>query len=189
MNSFKSGIKYEQHVKQVFRRFGLKTVESTGGCKKRPDVSIIIGERRINFECKTKRAFEGGACGFDIVDGFLVNRNLFFTHLIGNHVPWGGKIPSFKLGNKDFDVWTNEKHLFRDEYIIVSPDSISRYYRDNDVHYILIQNIGYFHTGDDVLGLKCNQFKPNTRLRIRCKQHSGSSLPSSIQASLVFKIT
>lgn len=188
MNAFKSGMKFEQRVRNTFKRHGFSVRDLTGGSKKGPDVSILFRGSEVNFECKTKNSFEGGGRRFCVRNNILVLEDSLFESFLGVHIPWGGRIPAFKLGDGSFDVWMNEKNHFKDEYILIPRDAVSMYYSSNMIHYIIVENKGIYHTGSDPMMIGCPLFTCMCRLRIRCKRHSSSSMPSSVQASLIFKL-
>lgn len=187
MNSFKSGMRFETKVKLIFTRFGFNVMDNTGGSKKGPDVSILHNSKHVTFECKTKNSFEGGGKCMNVVDDKLTTGpETFFNNILNDFVPWGGKIPSFKNGDKSFERWMNERHVFRDEYVTIPPDSVSQYYYMNNVNYMIIEKKGIYHTGKDPMGIGCPLFTCDCKMRIRCKRHSSSSMPTSVQMSLVF---
>lgn len=187
MNAYATGMKFEKMVRKTFVKHGFTVLENTGGSKSRPDVSILYKGIQVNIECKTKNGFEGGAHGLHVDNGRLVSHDSFFANLLNNVNIWDGRIPSFKLGNKDFDVWINEKHLYKDIWVDIDPTCVSHYYARKSIHYIMIEGDGIYTTGHDPLYLGCPLFTCRNRLRIRCKRHSSSSMPSTVQASLVFK--
>lgn len=186
MNSFKSGMKFEHHVRSLFVKRGFYVFKDTGGSKSRPDISILYNDTRVNFECKTKNAFEGGGQGLHVHQGRLVSHDTFFKTILDGINLWDGRIPQFKIGNKDFDVWINERLNFRDVWVDIDSKSVARYYAQRGIHYLIIQDTGIYHTGEDPMKLGCPYFECRNRIRIRCKRHSSSSMPSTVQASLIF---
>lgn len=186
MNAFKTGMKFEKHVQSIFVKHGFHVFKETGGSKCGPDISILYNGVRVNFECKTKNAFEGGGRVLHMNNGKLRTCDTFFDSLLNGVDIWGGRVPQFKLGNKDFTVWMNESIHFKDIWIDIDSTSVARYYACHDIHYVIIEKTGIYHTGKNPMNIYCPYFECHNRLRIRCKRHSSSSMPSSVQASLVF---
>jgi hypothetical protein len=50
-----------------------------------------------------------------------------------------------------------------------------------------VRGKGIYHTGVDPMGWGVPMFAPPCRLRIRAKQHHGSSVPNDVQVCFVFK--
>lgn len=157
------------------------------GSQKGVDLVLEVDNKKVGIECKTRNAFEGGARSFTLSDNKLKMKDEFFNSIIGSYLPFGGRIPQFLLGKKEIREWEEEKENFKGEYICLSDRHIvSNYYNKKNVSYIQIENHGLYHTGNDVLDLKVPHFLCEIKIRIRCKQHTSSSLPSSVQASLIF---
>jgi hypothetical protein len=153
------------------------------------DISFKIDKVDTLFfvECKNKGSFEGGGKRFKLVDNkLIIPEECIHKSLLIDYIPFKGEIPSFLKGDKNMKKWKEEKINFKDEYIRVASDTINEYYQKKGVHYIQIENYGLYHTKEDILKLGTIKFEVSTKIRIRCKQHSSSSLPSSVQASFVF---
>jgi len=173
----KQGKKYENVIHGILEGFGEKVLE-TAGSSRRPDVTIIRGDTKVSFEVKSGNATEGGQEKVPLVNGHLEFKN---------EIMWEGKVPAFLRGDKTKDTWLSEKMNFGTKYIPIEDRSIiSKYYKDKGSSYIQVQHKGLYHTGEDVLGLGVPLFEADTKWRVRCKQHSGSSVPGSVMASHVF---
>lgn len=188
-----NGVRYENRILQILSGFDwnqhpiIITSHITGGSSRLNDVVVMVNGRRIAFEVKNKNSFEGGSKVLkkDGTDGSLMLPSGLFGNEDG-HVPWGGRTPSFIDGDKSIETWEKEKPFFRAEYRPISMDAVRLYYKQKGSDYIQVEGKGLYHTGDDPLTLGVPLFKCLTKIRIRCKQHTSSTLPSSVQASLVF---
>lgn len=189
---FYSGISYENKVLSTLCGLSydgspIHKTDKTGGATSNPDIQLIIGNVKVNIEVKNKGAFEGGGKTMKIVNGRLSCPNgTIHCDILANRVPWSGRIPSFMKGDKSLHTWNREKALFRDEYYRISSDMISAYYKTKHVNYIQVEDKGLYHTGHDILGLDVPLFECRARLRIRCKQHGSTSMPSSVQTVFTY---
>lgn len=159
-----------------------------GGSTVNPDIQFQIDNKIINIEAKNKNSSEGGQKTMHFKDGLLICKDNTTIHseILSNYQPWSGNIPSFLKGDKSFDTWLSEKKMFKDEYKFISSDVIRKYYKDKNIHYIQIQEKGLYHIDTDVLNIGTPIFDCESKLRIRCKQHGSSSMPSSVQAVFIF---
>lgn len=189
-NCLANGIRYERRVllmlsETAWREHPIVTKSRTGGATRLNDIVVVVDGKKVVFEVKNKNSFEGGGRVLKDADGSLTMP----IGLLGNEVeytPWKGRIPSFLRGDKNIERWKVEKPYFRDEYRPVSIDAMRLYYKEKGVDYIQIEGKGLYHTGNDPLVLGVPPFSCFSRIRIRCKQHTSSTLPGSVQASLVF---
>lgn len=173
----KQGKKYENVIRDIFEGLGEKVLE-TAGSSRRPDVTIIRGDTKVSFEAKSGNATEAGQQKVSLVNGHLEFKN---------EIMWEGRVPAFLKGDKTKDIWLAEKMNFGTKYIPIEDRSVvSKYYKDKGSAYIQVQHKGLYHTGEDVLSLGVPLFEADTKWRVRCKQHTGSSVPGSVMASLVF---
>jgi hypothetical protein len=177
----------EIRVRDLFRSRGIHALDQTAGSTNAHDVVIVHNGQQYGVEVKSKNASEGGQKMFQFRDDRLHLDDEYFTSLIGDYVPFNGKVPSFFKGDKSFETWITEKHLFKGEYIPVGNDAVTMYYSNKGSKYIYIETKGLYHTGEDPCAFGVPLFLANTRVRIRCKQHGKSSVPGSVMASLVFK--
>jgi hypothetical protein len=177
-----SGIEYE---KRVSTRLGISNI--AGASSK---IDVYDKDREINIECKTKNAFEGGQISLGVKENNYIfpenEKGDLFKKLLNLHTPFDGRIPSFKNGDKSFETWKREKDYFKSYMLECDSTSISEYYKLKGVDYIQIEEKGLYHTGKDIHNYGIPFFEPKTKIRIRCKQHSSSSMPSSIMLSLNF---
>lgn len=185
-----NGTKYERHILQLlsetaWNHHPIATPNKTGGATRLHDIVVVVNSRRVAFEVKSKNSFEGGGKTLRPANG-TIKIPIGFLGSNKEHTCWEGKVPSFLNGDKSTETWKTEKTLFRAEYRPVSADAVRLYYKEKGTDYIQIQGKGLYHTGDDPLMLGVPAFQCPTRIRIRCKQHSSSTLPGSVQASLVF---
>ena len=173
----KRGKKYETVIHDILTSLGEKVLEPAGSSR-RPDVTIVRGETKISFEAKSGSATEAGQASVPLVNGHLE---------FNNEIMWEGKVPSFLTGDKTKDTWLKEKSNFESKYIIIEDRSIiAAYYKSKGSSYIQVEHKGLYHTGEDPLGIGVPLFEADTKWRVRCKQHTGSSVPGSVMASFVF---
>lgn len=189
--SLHSGVSYENKILNILCRLlyagsPICNIGKTGGSTTNPDLQLIINNNKINIEIKNNGGFEGGGKSMKIINNKLMcPKGTLHYDILGETIPWSGRIPSFMKGDKTIHTWKIEKSSFRDEYHRISSDVISSYYKSKGVHYIQIEGKGLYHTGNDILSLGVPLFECRSRIRIRCKQHRSTSMPSSVQA--VFK--
>lgn len=173
----KQGKKYENVIRDILEGFGEKVLP-TAGSSGRPDVTIVRGDSRVSFEAKSGNASEAGQQKIPLVNGHLEFKN---------EIMWEGRVPAFLKGDKTKETWLAEKMNFGTKYVPIEDRSIvSKYYKDKGSAYIQVQHKGLYHTGEDILNLGVPLFEADTKWRVRCKQHTGSSVPGSVMASLVF---
>jgi len=175
--AFHSGQAYERIVAARlatlnFNNIPIRVSQVTAGAGHSDDVSCTISDTLIGIECKTKGGFEGGGRVMKLVEGKLsVVEGGIIKTLLGDYVPFEGRIPSFLQGDSLFDTWKSEKDLFKDEYINAPSYAIAEYYRLKGSQYIQIEGKGFYHTGIDILELGVPLFETQTKLRIRTSKH------------------
>jgi hypothetical protein len=173
--AFYSGQAYERIVAARLSTLNFNNIpiciSGTAGAGHSNDVSCTILDTLIGIECKTKGGFEGGGRVMKLVDGKLHLEDGLIKTLLGDHIPFGGCIPSFLRGDSTFDTWNKEKELFKDEYISAPSYAIAEYYNLKGSQYIQIEGKGFYHTGIDVLNLGLPLFETQTKLRIRTSKH------------------
>jgi hypothetical protein len=204
--SLANGIAYENIVRAelatyLYNDAPLVVTAKTAGAGHGHDVQFTVADLTVFIECKDKGAFEGGGKRFKNIDGVLtIPEDCIHKTLVGAHVPFGGKIPFFLKWGKPVahdaiaaaavaaaaaTTWFAEKDQFNDEYIDLAPTTVADYYKAKGVHYIQVDTKGLYTTGLDILELGVPVFSCPTRVRIRCKIHSGK-IPTSVQAGFVY---
>jgi hypothetical protein len=193
LHSLANGIAYEKKVADAIRRlkYNGNTIivpEGTAGANsKNNDIMMTIQGREYAVEAKNRGAFEGGGKRFQVTEsGLRIPEDGLHKDLLGDYIPWGGRVPSFLRGNKTLELWNLEKDTFKDEYLHVAPETICQYYRQKGASYIQIEDKGVYHTGEDCLSLNVPLFSCEIKIRIRCKRHTSGPMPSSVQASFVY---
>jgi hypothetical protein len=168
--------------------YNIAVPETTAGANSKcSDISVLIKGNRYMFEVKNKGAFEGGGKRFQVGEyGLYIPEDSIHKTLLGNYIPWGGRVPSFLKGDKSLTTWDSEKATFKDEYIEVPEDTICKYYKEKGVSYIQVECKGVYHTGEDVLGFNVPVFSCSIKIRIRCKRHTSGPMPSTVQASFIY---
>jgi hypothetical protein len=193
--AFLSGHSYELKVCQrlatlAFNGTPLRVMGTTAGSTTGDDIRFEIFDRVIGLECKTKGGFEGGGTKMTLVDGKLsVKQDGLLKTLFGDYIPYGGRIPSFMVGDRSPQTWQTEKDMFGDVYIDVPNYSVSDYYRIKGSSYIQVEGKGLYHTGLDILELGVPLFDVQTKLRLRTSKHINrkTGVPTDITLALVFK--
>lgn len=183
----RNGKSYEEKVRLALIKSNNKIqCFKTAGASHSPDIVFELDQKNFTIEVKNKNATECGQRSLKLIEGKLslpdISNNQTHIQYLGNHIPFGGKIPSFLKGNKSLNVWLTEKPLFKDEYLELDRSACRKYYKANGSDYIQIEGKGLYHTGSNPLGLDTPLFECRSRMRIRCKQHGSTSLPSSVQA-------
>lgn len=191
--SLHNGMSYERQI--MTKLCGLsydgspiRTItDRTGGSTPNPDIQLYMGNIQIRIEIKNKNGFEGGGKAMKIINNQLkCPDGTLHNDVLDGRTPWSGNIPSFLKGDKSLHTWYREKQNFRDEYYRILPNVISVYYKSKGVDYIQVEGKGLYHTGNDVLCLGVPLFECRARIRIRCKQHGKTPMPSSVQAVFTF---
>jgi hypothetical protein len=191
-SSLKSGSQYEKSTYTFLQTVPHITCRnSTASAGHGVDIQFTYREQTVGIELKNKGGFEAGGRVMRLHDDKLCldskPETVLFQSLLGDYVPFSGRIPSFLRGDKTFPTWLEEAHLFRDETLVIRDESTTAsYYANKGCSYIQIENYGLYHTGIDVLELGVPFFVCKAKLRIRCKRHGSNSMPSSVQASIVY---
>lgn len=202
-SAFLSGANYEARIARRLTSLywaknaaPVRLVQPPAGATHGNDIQIIAPDgcepSIINIEVKTASAIEAGQrtmklseCRTRLVLPKGPHNDLHRYCLPAGFQPFRGRIPSFVLGHRSYRLWRSEKRHFRSEYIAIEDaDIISRYYKNKGCHYIQLESLGLFHTGENPCEFDVPLFTCRTRLRIRCKQHGSSSLPSSVTCAL-----
>ena len=190
-NCLKNGKQQEETIRNRLQqlkqeKFDIVCDEKTSGSQITPDITFQLKGNIYKIEIKTKRAFEAGGRAFQYKDEQLIMEDPFFRSLLPkNYVPFEGKIPSFKKGDKSLETWSREKQNFKEERIVLDDlDQVALQQKAQGSSYIQIEGYGLYHTGEDVLDLDVPMFTCKVTLRVRCKQHGKTSLPGSVQASI-----
>lgn len=176
----------EEKIKSIIEEYYGFTCSETAGATKGPDLYFTVGEKRVGIEIKSGKANECGQRAMKLIDGKLTlnEKEVLHQKVLGNHVPFGGRVPPFLLRKITYEEWIEEKENFKDEtYIIKNSTIIADYYLAQGSHYIYFEDKGLFHTGD-ILLWNVPEFKCDIKVRIRCKQHSGK-IPSSVQVVIL----
>ncbi len=179
-NSLRSGVLYETRIHTRFhslRYLGSPIEVGTlaGGTHGQDIPTRILGQV-VNWEAKNGGAFEGGGTTLYQSNGVLQvpDGKPLLKSLFEEYRPWGGKIPA-------------KGEMIEDDYKDVATDSIACYYHEKGTHYILVENMGIYHVGHDILNLGVPFFAPEgLRLRTRVTKHMKNGNPTDISTALVF---
>jgi hypothetical protein len=177
--SLHSGVEWETRCAERLRKlcFGGYpiSVGKTAGGGRDQDIPTLIAGMQIGWEAKNKGAFEGGGTTLYEVDGRLSvpEKYPLLRSLFADHVPWG-RIPA-------------KKELVDDDYIDVPSDSLAKYYREKGSVYVIVEGMGLYHTGEDVLNLDVPYIVvPGMRLRTRVTKHMQNGVPTDVSTAIVF---
>lgn len=199
----RSGTNYEKLCFDVLKTFEPKGVKVSlgGGASHTPDLRLEYKGKSVNIEVKTSPQADFGQRSMTLVgettDGYGVLKFRAVpecsVHIreLKDFQPFGGLVPPFMERRISVDEWRRVKADFKDEFVPLSPTAISRYYSEvANCSYVQIKNFGLYHTGEDPLELGVPALLcPRATMRIRCKQHGSTSLPSSVTAAFKSGIT
>lgn len=120
-------------------------------------------------------------------DGQITTDDPFYSQYLPNPIYAG--IPSAISGvDKSEETWRLEKSKFPGLYVdIPGTNHVSDYYRAKGCAYIQTRS-GLYHTGTDVFNFGVPKFEVSCRIRVRPKQHTGSSVPQDVQMCLNFNV-
>lgn len=160
-------------------------IKEVEGAKSGPDIRL----NNIGIECKNKGAFEGGSkkmthdgkrlifTDFDSIHSKILDNLIIYQ---GLNLPW-------YEGKKSDNDWNKVKLIFEpDVYIEANDNSISEYYKNVGTFYIQIEEMGLFHTGDDVLKIGVPYFQCPIKLRIRTSKHKKKGIPTDVTGALIY---
>ena len=189
-----SGKKNEQEVCEQLRRLryrgeAIGVADPAGTNKSAHDTILTIpGMSPIALELKSSGTPEGGGSNLVYHDGQydLPKNPILREYYPVGFQPWDGRAPSCFKDDKSSETWEKERNSFKAIYIDVDNTAVSRYYRAKGAHYIHVRGKGVYHTGEDPMGWGVPVFAPHCKIRIRAKQHKGTSVPQDVQASFNF---
>lgn len=176
-NCLKNGIKYETQCFDILNRLwygnNLIQAQKTAGSKNEVDIICKAGEQTFGVEIKNKGAFEGGSKKLIETDnGMGIKDDCIHKYVIGNNILYNGRI----FSKKELDYFK------KDLYIDAFPQTISEYYSHKGSHYIQIEKLGLYHTGEDILNIGVPFFRcENTKLRIRSTKHKYTDITAALQ--------
>jgi hypothetical protein len=191
--SLPKGLAYEDTIRTAlktiqYNNISLVVPETSAGAGHGQDITVDANGVAVKIECKDKGAFEGGGKVYKVVgDALAIEDDCLHKTLLTDYIPFKGRIPSFLKGDKSLSMWTAEKDQFKDEHVEAASTVIADYYKAKGTHYIQVEGKGLYTTGNDILGLGVPIFSCETTIRIRCKRHTSSTMPSSVQAALTYK--
>lgn len=192
------------HLKHLYYKGHQLQIDyiSGGSGSRGYDGTILVGDKTIHIEMKTKNAFEAAGHTLPLSDDgrWLMSSDTVYYPYVKDiyrdaiRKRWGHAIPSFLKGNTSNDLWRKERASFPDVHLgkegdVLPKNIVSMYYRSMGCDYIQIEDYGLYHTGVDPLELGVPLFECTSWIRIRCKQHSGKGeAPSDVQASINYAI-
>lgn len=192
---FQSGKTYQTLIYQrLCNLFGKLTpdyciIKEVEGAKSGPDIRLISQLYNIGIECKNKGAFEGGSKKMTYDGQRLVFSDFDSIHsrILDNRIIYQGLNLPWYEGKKSDDEWSKVKSVFEpDIYIEANDNSISEYYKNVGTFYLQIEELGLYHTGDDVFEIGVPYFKCPIKLRIRISKHKKKGIPTDVTGALIY---
>lgn len=105
----------------------------------------------------------------------------------------GFPVPPFLTETITYEYWSQVKSEFKDRYLRIPDDTISKAYAAKGSKYIQLRGYGLYRTGEDVCGFDVPFFECEQYVRVRCKRHgkkdaTGKHIPSSVMMSFTPKL-
>jgi hypothetical protein len=187
----KSGFQNERAVHAQIQRLNYNgervQVSEPAGANKNAQDHTLLNCGGLAIESKTAGAFEGGARTMKYRDGaFQPPDHSLLREMVLSVTPlplWGGFVPSCMKGDKSEATWLTEKEHVKEIKGDVPSAVVADYYREKGTHYIQVEGMGLYHTGEDIQGWGVPKFEPTCKIRIRMKQHGSGTVPQDCQAS------
>lgn len=173
-----------------YRGEAIGVADPAGTKKDAPDTVLTLpGMRPIVLELKENKASEGGGSNLVYHDGHYARPKnpVVDRYYPAGYQPWEGRAPSCLVDDKSPETWAREKDSFPGLYLEVSNTAVSEYYRTKGADYIHVRGKGIYHTGEDPMRWGVPMFTPPCRIRIRAKQHHGTSVPQDVQVCFNFR--
>lgn len=174
-----------------YRGEAIRVADPAGTKKDAPDTVLTLSDGHVLvIELKENKASEGGGSNLVYRDGHYARPKnpVVDRYYPAGYEPWEGRAPSCIAGDdKSPETWAREKDSFPGLYLDVADTAVSEYYRSKKVDYIHVKGKGIYHTGTDPMGWGVPAFTPPCRLRIRAKQHHGTSVPNDVQVCFNFR--
>jgi len=193
----KSGGRYESSLAENLSNCSYNgipvIVGKLGGSNKNAtDIPAIISLGPLHIEAKTKNAFEGGSSKFRIENGvYIVPDNPIIARYIPKgYQPFNGFIPSFLLGDTKNSTLEKERieqkklgNPLDTTLVIQDTNAVADYYASKGVHYFHWEDLGLYHTGNDIYNFGVPLLEMKLGIRIRCKPHK-TNKSYSVQAQI-----
>lgn len=188
------GILYEATINSKLKKYKLQSVSfiPAGSDANAPDAELLFKGKKYKVEVKLDLNvdFGQGSLDYDVENktwklggAKTSSGEQMRSFLTSLRVPelvnkaWGSKgaprkftVESKNFTNKDVEF---DYANFKDQFIDIPGDSVSRYYNSKSTHYIQIGGYGLYYMGSDPARLSVPSFNMKLRLRIRIKR-SGS---------------
>ena len=192
MNSFKSGKSYQHKIylklNYLFGNVDECLVEEVKGAMAGSDVCLRYEGSTIGFECKNKGAFEGGSKKMYFDNNRLkFPTNTIHQMIVGDTLVYDGLNLPWYDNKRSLTDYEKVRSIFdKDIYIAAHDSSISNYYKVIGTHYIQIEGLGLYHTGDDILDTGADLFSCEVMLRIRSSKHKRNGIPTDVTGALQY---
>jgi hypothetical protein len=141
------------------------------------DLNVDFGQGSLDYDLTTKKWILGGAKtpAAEQMREFLTAIKV--PELVNrkwgpNGIPRKFQIPTSQFKKEDVDY---DYKNFKDFFVSIPKDSVSKYYNSKKTYYIQIGGYGLYHMGRDVADLGTKEFDLELKLRVRIKR--GGSLP------------
>lgn len=174
-----NGKKYEQEVYDCIKSVRGLNVQKIGGCSAKNDLQCEFAAQSFGIEVKKCGTPDWMQCSIKPVNEFyqpskrsMIPRKsrALFAELIRDKKIFD-KIPPFIEQPITHVDWCKIKHEYKDVYIDIPDDTISKMYAYKGCNYIQISDYGLYHTGNDICKLNVPQFIIPQHIRIRIKVH------------------
>jgi len=177
-NCSKSGKKYESDVYEIIKNSPL-VKEHCGGSSHAPDIKCIDNK---SIEVKKAFAPDWGQTVLYWKDDKWTSKSELFQKYLNN---LNMKPPPFLINKVTYEEWLKIKNDYKDEYVDIDEDTISKYYKDKGSYYIQASDgYGLYHTGEDVFNFDVPKFDTKQRMRVRVKVHGRSDNNGYAQLSV-----
>jgi hypothetical protein len=174
------GLEYEEKVRNILIGKGLLPKNLKGN-----DVGFIhngidyyvevkntsapdFGQKRVRWEQES-----GWYWAKEDIVTELYDKYNILDEINPKFIPRRHSKPQNKITGRDKTY--NQKKFEKGGITFEDPSILYDYYARKDCYYIQIENLGFYHLGEDPAGLGVPQFKPVLKLRFRAKTHH--SLP------------
>lgn len=187
------GVAFEHRVAQRLAALRYKghtfSVQSIAGAGDDTDIQTTWNGIPVGWEAKRKGAFEAGSRKMEVQDGRLVvHTEGIVKQLVGDIQVFGGEIPRFLT--ERVTEWSREDaERFKDDKYPLRSTAAAEYYAAKHTQYIVIEGVGVYHTGVDVLNLGVPLFACVMTLRVRTSKHrkklaTGGRVPTDVVVDL-----
>ncbi len=180
--------------------FNTQNINELGGCSSDNDILCNFNKQKdIAIEIKKKNTPDWMQCSIkydNINNKWYCSENAkipqksrdIFIKLINNINLFNGKIPPFlnnPITHSDWVKLKNTNSDFKDVYLDISNDTITKLYKEKGCNYIQISDKGLYYLGNDICNFNVPEFICSQELRIRTKIHKRKNKKGFCQLSVM----